>query len=284
MAAPVVASYSTASNPASSTLVVTNPSGLTAGDEMLLNVSWYDTGSTRTLSTPSGWTARVNTVSDFVGAATFTKTASSGDVSAGNVTLSFSGAPEFNAASFLRITGAALGSEVAGSEVDSEAGPTGTTPSYTTALTPTSGESLVVVAFSGASNSLAGTPSVSSYATTPSVTFTEVADISSKSGADGIILGVAAGSYSGTSQITNRTATYSEEIERERYGTIVVYNAPQSVTGTPSLGTASPTLFTVAGLVGGSAFLGLESFSPTFFSVSGTGSSQQTTWTTVTKS
>lgn len=282
MAYPLVASISTASNDAqTSSLVVNNPSGLTAGDEMLLYFAWFDTTSIRSVTTPSGWTSRANTGPDFFGAAVFTKTATSGDVAAGSVTISLNGNTDFKVAALLRITGAAAGVPIADFEIDQDEA-ANATPSYTTALTPVSSESLVIVGFDAADDISSAVLRVSGYSAFPTIDFTELADFGLRGGGDALAMGIASGQYAGTTPITNRSATFSEVINGERHGFIIVYSAPQDAIGTPVLATGSPTFFTVAGVVGGSANLGLHQASPSTFSVVGSDTSNAV-WTEQTK-
>lgn len=246
MALPVVASSSTKTDSTVSSTVVTFPSGLAAGDEMIINTGWSSIaqGVDRTMSTPAGWTSRQNSQSDRTGLAVFTKTASAGDVSAGNVTLTLSGAVDYVSSSILRITGAVAGSVISGSEIDSESSPTGASPSYTTALTPASKNSLVIVSFmSSVTTGAAGVATISSYTSTPALSFTEYADLGQGSGGSDIGFGVATAPTADLTQITSRGATFSKDMTRERHGAIVIYTGSADALGTSSFTTASPEFF-----------------------------------------
>ena len=274
MANPVLATSQSSSGSGTS-LVATFPSGLTAGDEMNMIVSWYDNATSPTLTTPSGWTSKQNAFSNFVGLAMLTKTATAGDVSDGSVTLTFSTGSGGRYSFVSRITGSALGSEIAGTEIDS--GDDTTSPSHTTAITPVTAESLVIMAFAGTK---LGAPfsktSLSAYATTPTVTFTEAADLGDNNGDLGF--GIAYGDYDGTTQFTARTATFSSPMNRQIYSVIAVYTAPVSATGTNTLLSVSPSFFAPTGRADTNGTNTLLSVSPTIFSQSGrvTG---ETAWT-----
>ena len=246
MALPIVASSSTKIDSSVTSTTVTFPSGLTAGDEMVINTGWssISQGADRTMSTPAGWTSRHNAQSDRTGLAVFTKTATAGDVSAGSVSLTLSAAVDYVTSSILRITGAVSGSVISGSEIDSESAPTGASPSYTTSLTPASKNSLVVVSFMASTTSgAAGVATVGSYTSTPSLSFTEYADLGQGSGANDTAFGVAAAPTSNLTTITNRGATFSKNMTNERHGAIVIYTGAADETGTSAFTAASPEFF-----------------------------------------
>jgi len=283
---PVIQTVSTASaSQTGSTLAVSFPSGLTAGDEMLMVVTWYATAA-RTLTAPSGWTA-VKAYGD--GTIRFEhnvyrKTASAGDVSAGSITLSWSGTIVARTAGILRITGQVVGTEIAFSEIDSGfGGGTGTTPSYTTNITPTFTDSLIIQT-GGAAETSGSARTFSGWTTTPSVTLTEQVDVGAAYSGDNVATGIAAGAYSGTSNFTSRGFTLSSSISGSNRlaGTFIIYNPVQNASGTPTPLVVSPTFFSVSGLVGGSAIIPLFVVSPTLFSVFGNAKTS-TIWTGKTK-
>ena len=286
MAAPVV--ESTAQNASSadvSSLVVTAPTGISVGDYLIAWAGWRDNGSSRELSTPSGWTSLYNSGDEFDGAALFVKVAVSGDTTAADYTFTFSSNTNYVAAGILRISGAASGNENAGNEVDVEGSPTGASPSYTTALTPQSDESLLVTCYYGADTSIGSVPTVSSYAATPSQTFTERIDTGAQSGGgsgSGIAIGVATAELSGTAGITNRSATFSTDMTQGRIGVALIVNAPQNETGTSALLEVSPTFFAGTSSFGTTGSSALLEVSPAFFASNGTGT-QPTVWSNETR-
>lgn len=243
MANPVHASVGTASryDGSATSITVSNPSGLTAGDEMCLFVTMYETGSSKSIQTPAGWTGVYNDTADNVSRACFMKTATAGDVSAGSVTISSTGGSDYMSASIHRITGAVPHTISIFSEVDDST----FTPSatLTTSLTPVASESLVLMYFHGGDNALSAAPTASGYTSTPSVTFTEACDIGIKGGGtDGIAHAVAYGDYDGTSTITSRGVTFSETVTRGACGgIIVIYSTPQNASGTATLLQGTPT-------------------------------------------
>jgi hypothetical protein len=275
MANSLVASSNTASGSSSSTLAVSHPSGLTAGDEMCLIVGWHDIGggTNRTITTPSGWTSRQSVSQDLTGMQLFTKTATAGDVSAGTTTLTFSGAYSEARASILRITGAPTGSLIAGTEIDTDTGPTDNTPDYTTAITPTTAESLIVIGFIATRTTLTGTaPTISNYRATPTVTFTEYADLGTGGGgSSSMAFGVAAAPYDGTSQFTNRGCdiTADQTMNREGHSVAIVYNSIQDGLGTNEFISVSPAFFAPTASADTSGTNALHTATPEFFSQSG---------------
>ncbi len=289
MANALVASSNTASNSSSSTLAVTHPSGLATGDEMCLIVGWHDIGggTNRTITTPSGWTSRQSASSDSTGMQLFTKTATAGDVSAGSTTLTFSGNYSNASASILRITGAPTGSLIAGTEIDTDAAPADNTPDYTTAITPTTAESLIVIGFIATRTSLSGAvPTISNYRATPAVTFTEYADLGTGGGGSAsMAFGVAAAPYDGTSQFTNRgcdITTSGDVMNREGHSVAIVYNSIQDGLGTNDLLSVSPVLFTQNGSADTNGTNALHTATPEFFSQSGK-VTPETQWTNESK-
>lgn len=285
MAYPVHESVGTASryDGSASSITVPNPSGLTAGDEMCLFVFMYETGSTQTINTPSGWTSRQNSGSQFVSYACFTKTATAGDVSAGSVTITSTGGSDLMSASIHRITGAVLPSVAFLSEIDIK-DDNSATLTHTTALTPTTAESLILVFFAGArASGSTGVPTISGYATTPSASYTEVADIGVQSGGLNLGHGVAWANYAGTTEITSRTATASQSFSRNDGSIIVIYSAPQNAQGTNATFAVSPSFFNENGVASTQGTNALLTVSPEMFDQSGE-ALQPTPWTTVTKS
>lgn len=276
MANALVATSNTASGSSSSSLVVSHPASLATGDEMCLIVGWHDIGggTNRTITTPSGWTSRQTASSDLTGMQLFTKTATAGDVSAGSTTLTFSGAYSEARASILRVTGAPAGSLIAGTELDTDAGPTDNTPDYTTAITPNTAESLIVIGFVATRTSLTGAaPTISNYRSTPTVTFTEYADLGTGGGgSSSMAFGVAAGPYDGTSQFTNRGCdiTADQTMNREGHSVAIVYNSIQDGLGTNDLLTASPSFFAPSPQADTNGTTAFHTASPSFSSQSGT--------------
>lgn len=275
MANALVATSNTASGSSSSSLVVTHPASLATGDEMCLIVGWHDIGggTNRTITTPSGWTSRQTASSDSTGIQLFTKTATAGDVSAGSTTLTFSGAYSEARASILRVTGAPTGSLIAGTELDTDTAPADNTPDYTTAITPNTAESLIVIGFVATRTTLTGVaPTISNYRSTPTVTFTEYADLGTGGGgSSSMAFGVAAGAYDGTSQFTNRGCdiTADQTMNREGHSVAIVYNSVQDGLGTVALHSASPSFFTPVGVADANGTNSLHTVSPSFPSQSG---------------
>lgn len=287
MANPVLESSANAEiqTSPSSSITVTAPTGITTGDLLLIFVSGLKSGADFNINTPTGFTLMVgggNASRYIVGS--YYKVAVLADETAPNYTVSFGGAGIDDALiSMHRVSGVASGSEISGSEVDVDNAATGTTPSFTTALTPQTAESLLFVVFAGRDLSITAEVTTSGYTLTPATTLTESVDIATRDGlSDGISMAVAYGDYDGTTEITNRAATFSQE-NNDVVSFIIVVNAPQDASGTVALHSVSPTFHAPTAEVGATGTNALLSISPTIPTQSGEGV-QPTVWTTTNKS
>lgn len=285
MAFPVVQNTQTNSGSSVSSVVITKPTGLAVGDALVASICFYQSGSSRTFNTPAGWTEQTKKDNQDGGIAVYTKVADSSDVSASNFTFSISSVADLMAGSLSRVTEY---STFGVSESDENISPSSATSTYTTALTPTVSDNLVYMAFMGADNTYTGTPSVSGYSSTPSETFTEIADVGVKNVNLGLGLGVATANNTGVDQITSRSATFNDTLAGHEAGAIFVINGIISATGTNALLEVSPTFFTQNGSAGTTGTNTLLAVSPTFFDQSGYGNSPSqwenpskstTTWT-----
>lgn len=228
-----------------SSVSATHPTGLTAGDLMIFYVAIFNVGADRTVTTPSGWTVQDSyTFSDRRTVIVYKKIATGGDVSAGSTSVSFSGSVDKFGYAMFAVTGAASGSEITLSEND-DVTPAGvTTATGTTALTPIVPESLVFSAFFLTDLDLAATLTASSFSLTPSITMTERVDVGVRDGAsDGCSLMIATGEYSGLSQITSRSVTFSESINGQSSSLVLIVNAPLNASGTTALHSADADFF-----------------------------------------
>jgi hypothetical protein len=253
MAYPAVRSVSSsATDTDGSSIVATHPSGLTAGDLMILLVGIFN-GGARTITTPSGWTVEhsANDENRFR-FAVYKKVATSGDVSAGSTTVSFSGTVDKSAFGMYAITGAAAGVEITLSEVDSQIGNVNsTTITDTTAITPLTSESLVISSYYVRDFELSATLTASSFSLTPTTTLTERIDVGVRdASSDGFSLFSASGEYAGTSQITSRSVTVSEA---PVFGTclsvLLLVNAIQNAIADVAHQAITPTQFGVTASV-----------------------------------
>lgn len=260
MAVPTYQSVGTGSRIATSTdITITKPSSVAVGDILVALIGYRDV-SARTINTLSGWTY-LQGVSNTVGMYAFWKTATSGDVSATDYTFSASGTAAYMSGAIIRASGQAVGNETV-SEYDTD-NVTSTTLTYTTALTPTTAESLLVMAFVGRG---ASAPTLSGYTSTPSATWTERADLGIEDGATDFFYGIATAPYSSASQITSRGVTLSSASNSDgQVSVIVAINAPTDASGTVALHAVSPTFFAPSASAGTSGTAALHTASPTFF-------------------
>lgn len=267
-------------------ITINKPSGLAVGDDMVMIVGYGDP-SMPTPSTPSGWTQILSTVQGSAGLISYRKTADSGDVAASNFTLSFTGGTgniRFIQGVIIRIDGQAPGSEIGASEGDISTS-TSTTINYTLASTPVIANSLVIVAFAGNDGSLAGTPTVTSYTLTPSVTMTERADLGIFSSPIGQWFGVATGSYSGTSQFTQSSIVVNEAPDDDQVHQFIIVTPQQNVTADISHISITPTIEGItASQVNVATDVSHIAITPTINGVETFNTSDGTIWTTTTKS
>lgn len=281
MAAPTYQSIGTVSRiAASADVVIPKPSGLAVGDFMIALV-FFKEGSARSVSTPSGW-SNLHGTNQETSIYTFTRTADASDVSASNFTFSGSGNLTYAAGAILRVTGQAVGVEVHGNELDHD-NVNETTKEFTTAITPRTAQSLVVLGFGGWSAATVGTPTVASYATTPSVTYTERCDLGIDDGANGMFFSVATGVYTGSTQFTSREAVISEATASPgTSGVILVLNQVENATGTNALLSADADFFAPTASAGTSGTNALLQADADFFAPTALGTSP-TQWTSETK-
>lgn len=291
MANPQIRSVSsTITDTDAASLVCTHPSGLTAGDFMLLFVEMYNGGSDQSILNISGWTNVASaSVTNRRRLRCFSKTATAGDVSAGSTTVTFSDICDKFAFGMLAITGQASGQEITVTVETDTFTASGTSISPTTASTPAVSESLVVSCFATYELALTATLTASSFSLTPTTTMTERVDVGNRDGlSDGISLFIATGEYDGTTEITGRSVTVSESITGQGNSIFLLVNAPQNATGTNSLLSVSPTLFAPTVSAGTTGTNALLDVSPTHFNQSGTATAPtqwsneakpSTTWT-----
>lgn len=286
MAIPVVESSSTGSSTASSSVTIAKPTGLVVGDLLLVTLAASDiSAENRTWSTPAGWTAIEvgGTTSNSVPAAYYI-VATSTETAASNFTFSMSGTTTSISGCLMRISGQNA-SPIGDSEIDQTSGSV-TAMTFTTALTPVSPNSLLIFSYTAAGNAFAGgTPAMGSYVSTPSETWTEVADVGIKDGLDdGHGFGVAQADYedTGLTEITSRGATVSLTANIASASIAIAVSGTYDQTGTNALLEVSPTQFSQAGRADTNATSALHEVSPTLLTQSGAFTTP-TVWTNETK-
>ena len=280
MALPVVESTSTG-QAKSSSVTITAPTGIATGDLLVGSYTSFRAGGSHTLNTPAGWTtirASVATASNKVGTNTFYKVALLADETETDYTFTTTTGDEING-SILRVSGAAVGSEITVSEVDVIASSAGTSISHTATSTPPTGESLMVICTGGGGFTIGAVVTASAYASTPTATWTEQMDSGYRDGAsDGSSHSVATAPYTGTTEFTAYSYTNSEGFDGGVVSVLIVISSPESATGTNALLQVSPTQFSQAGVTGTTGTNTLLDVSPTMFEQNGSGTSP-TIWT-----
>jgi hypothetical protein len=229
MAVPVATLVGSVKETASDgSINIPNTTPPASGNYLVAFVAGYISGGSRTLNTPAGWSLQASQSGDTHCVGVYTKTADAGDVSAGSFTFSFSGALDVMIGAIVKVTNPAVGNEIAGSEVD-----TGTTSfTFTTAVTPTTPDSVALALYSDSNNTGIGT--LSAYASTPSATWSEVVQDNGVNGSPAMSFGLAKATLSSTSEITSRTATSSEALSRTR-GLFIIINGYQDASYSASV-------------------------------------------------
>lgn len=282
MGVPVIQNTQTASNTGASSgsVTITKPTGLAVGDLMVAFIAYWAGGATRTITTPSGWTSVQKADGTDGGMAIFTKVANSGDVSASDFTFSISASGDCIAGTLHRIDGY---SSQGSSEQDSTGTPASASLSYTTAITPTVLNNLILIGWAGCDATWTGTPSAGSYTTTPSKTITEVSDVGVKSGDHGLCLAVAKIENTGnTDQITNRGVTFNDTITGQGTGMIFVIEGSVDGLGTTALLLADADFFAPTASSGTSGNADFAIGDADFFTQSGNATTRSV-WTNETK-
>jgi hypothetical protein len=277
MAAPVVQSSNTASVALASSLTITKPTGLAVGDTMICFMQFYDSNTATTYTTPSGWTNRGSIFEN--GARkmqVFSKVAESADVAASNFTFAFSETVNATAGILIRVNGVGQFFSIETDFVQASS----TSISFTAASTPLHADTLLIMAFgvAGGTNS----PTFGSYTSTPSNTWTEIAEITIDEGAEDPSVAAAYATTSTLSELTNYGATLSTAATYKN-GCLILIHPIVSATGTNALLQVSPTVFGNAGAeVGVTGTNALLQPTPQMFNPSGTGSTP-TQWANETK-
>ena len=264
MSAPVVESSSTYTATSVGSIVNTKPSGLAVGD-YLLHYCWYIDGTATGYSTPTDWTS-IQQINSGPNAArrlaVFGKVADADDVAASNFTVNIGITVDAVCGILLRISNFG---QVEDSEADAS-NPVSATVSFTGALTPVYDDTLVLLQVGYRSGS--GLTTVSSYSTTPSNTFTEIADIVTDYGSEDPGLAVAYATTSSTSEITAYGATLSGSKDYH-VGSLILITPQADATGTNALLSVSPTHFNQNGRADTHGSSDLLEVSPTLLEQSG---------------
>lgn len=231
---------------ASTTLVLTKPTGLVEGELIAVALtSWDVSGGTNngTWDTLSGWTsATTNYATQSVNFSIQYKVADSSDVAAPNFTFTYT-ASEFMRGTILRVSG--------NNTVD---GGLGNTDSYNnnaassaafsrsiTPYTPPVDGALIILQINGDSDSTAAY--TTSGQTVVNTSFTEAWDAPYTSGG---VNSTAYGIQSTAAEISVYSATFSASLTRH-HSNFVVFNPPIDAIGTNTLATATAASFIQAG-------------------------------------
>lgn len=277
MALPVVESFTTNTATSSSSLVLTKPTGLAVGD-LLVEYQQTTDGSTTSFNTPAGWTLRgiVNMSDSLRGYGVYTKVADSADVAASNFTFTTDVVVDTYVGILLRVSNVA---EIQAFDIKNNA-PSSTTMSFTGTVTPKVVDSLLLLGVSAWSGDGGG--AVSAYTSTPSRSFTEVADITLNSGTTDPVIAVASAPLATIDAITAYGATLTVS-KTQHSGSLLLLTPPTSPTVDVGHTAITPTVEGVtATQVNTTADVGHTAVVPTINGVSGEATAP-TAWTTITK-
>jgi hypothetical protein len=179
MAVTVQSVSSVARNTASTTVVITKPTGLAVGDLMVAHVVRSDNDQNSRSWSLTGWTSAVDTQGNDTGIgssgmAALYKIADSGDVAASDFTFTVSSTADFLAGAIYRISGHSIAAPInasASAFINNDE-----TPSFSNTITPTFADCLLLMLvhhYAGSSSS----KDTSAYAiTTSNPTWTEAYD------------------------------------------------------------------------------------------------------------
>ena len=234
--APTVASYNTNQlYGVNSSITVTKPTGLEAGDVLVAYIITGD-GSGHTINTPTNWTSvYASSQSAYRRYKAMYKVADSSDASASNFSFTTDAAVSYIGAILVRVTGVPVGSEIRGTYGDKDIDGN-TTASFAPAITPLFENSLVLAGFGGHDEG----SNFGSYASTPTMTWTEVTDLTYNYSTLDPTISCAWAVTANTTQITAFQATSGSA--GTFYGTLIVFNPVSNSTATPTMLPQPPTI------------------------------------------
>jgi len=192
------------------------------------------------------------------------RVAEAADVAASDFT--FAGTQSFQTGAMLRVDGFATTAIVGASETDFANNTVSPTYNFTATSTPTVASSLVVTLFGCARG--ANVTTMDSYTSTPTISFTEILDVSVDSGSVDPHCAAAYGTYSGSAEITAYGAV-SSALNDDQAGILAIFTPRIDITGTNALFEVSPTQFSQAGVAGNTGTNVLLETIPDMFSQSG---------------
>ena len=245
--------------------ILTKPAGLAVGDLMIACI--FNGNTTTTIATKSGWTLVQNqTSANTTSISMQYRIAEAADVAASDFT--FAGTQVYQTGAMLRVDGFATTAIVGASETDFANDTASGTYAFTATSTPTVASSLVVTLFGCAQGD--GVTTMDSYTSTPSISFTEILDVSVDAGSVDPHCAAAYGTYSGSAEITAYGAVASA-VNDDQAGILAIFSPRIDTTGTNALFEVSPTQFSQAGVAGTTGTNVLLEPIPDMFSQSGRG-------------
>lgn len=260
MAIAVQSTSTLAYGSASTSHVITKPSGLAVGDLMLAIVQTNEQADSG-WNVPSGWTAELNGNAGFgLTRAVFYKIADSGDVAASNFT--FGKTTSATAAGIIyRIDGHDPTDPI--HATDNTDATSTTAHTISVSATPFIEDSLVITSFHNHNVNR----SYSAYGSSPSYSFTEALDEGTSTDAGSIASAYAVATNTTTITDIQVTANGFASLN----GVILVISPQVNASGTTALLTPDTEIFSQNGGTGGAGTAALHTPAISLFSTSGTG-------------
>lgn len=266
----------------SSPLVITKPAGLAEGDLLIFAGTTLQTSAFVSIgfSLPAGWTsAAVHTSAAGVATAIYYKVADASDVSASNFSFTYNGSANRSSGTLIRCSNFFTTSIVEGSFTDGGTSESTTSVSVTGTANITVPNCLVVVAIALADGTNGNPVSLGTYASTPSITFTELFDDNSTSGVGSSVV---YGESVTDTDITAFSAAISGGNPDRHSVTLVAFRPFFPTSGTTALLQVDPITLNQNGVAGTLGTSDLLQVNHTIFTQSGKANTPQQ-WTNETK-
>lgn len=254
------------------TIAIPNTTAPAVGDLLIMFIFCYASGGSRSLTTPSGWTLRASQDSAEEIGAIYTKVADSGDVSATDFSWSVSSPTttdyiggvivKLSASTISTFVGASL--SFYGSPADPDVF------ADTLSLTPTEPDNIIVTMFAGSDPSN-GSATVASYTSTPSLSWSELADNGGANGGQGTAMAVAYATQTSETEITAVGATASSDRNDGHIIASIVVNGTTDADTTPTFVASTQSVFVPAGSAGANTTLGFVASTQSAFPPTGRG-------------
>lgn len=286
MASITLESTAVAGRSSSGTLTVTKPTGLAVGDLLVFAGQSMLQGASVNIATASGWTSAISTGGTSYFASVQHKVADSSDVAASNFSWTFTtGSGQSAWGCLFRLSN--VYDDPNQLEDTGSASTTAAATDTSISLSPTvdfTVENCFIVGLVGTADVTGGNPAaISSYSTTPSITWTELYDIDEdgETGGNDVAGSVIYGTHSSTTSISAFSATLEYGFD-DHYITFAAYRPDYPDSGTVALHSPAVNFTEPAGQADTNGTVALESVDTTLPTQSGA-VTKPTTWTNQSK-